>query len=196
MIIRLRWIYGWISAAESMMASMEVRCSLLLRILKVYRTEIHSGYIQYTYRGFHIPRRDAGLVITLQGRVLTFQQPVYRRIRCSMLRRRSTSLMYDDRSSMTAGQRVSEIYREEFAGDRGKTTITFLSSAICQRFVFLNLSERHQALDDSSGVIETWKRKMQRQVFYLKDTDPMEWKNRAERYKIDIFVLKVWINKV
>lgn len=35
-----------------------VRCSLLLRILKVYRTEIHSGYIQYTYRGFHIPRRD------------------------------------------------------------------------------------------------------------------------------------------
>lgn len=145
MIIRLRWIYGWISAAESMMASMEVRCSLLLRILKVYRTEIHSGYIQYTYRGFHIPRRDAGLVITLQGRVLTFQQPVYRRIRCSMLRRRSTSLMYDDRSSMTAGQRVSEVYREEFAEDRGKTTITFLSSAICQRFVFLNLSERHRS---------------------------------------------------
>lgn len=34
-----------------------VRCSLLLRILKVYRTGIHSGYIQYTYRGFHIPHR-------------------------------------------------------------------------------------------------------------------------------------------
>lgn len=64
------------------MASIEVRCSLLLRILKVYRTEIHSGYIQYTYRGFHNPRRDAGLVITLQGHVLTFQEPVYRRIRC------------------------------------------------------------------------------------------------------------------
>lgn len=33
------------------------RCSLLLRILKVYRTGIHSGYIQYTYREFHIPHR-------------------------------------------------------------------------------------------------------------------------------------------
>lgn len=41
------------------MASIVARCSLLLRILKVYRTEIHSGYIQYTYRGFHNPRRDA-----------------------------------------------------------------------------------------------------------------------------------------
>lgn len=64
------------------MASIEVRCSLLLRILKVYRTEIHSGYIQYTYRGFHIPRRDAGLVITLQGHVSTLQQPAGYDTRC------------------------------------------------------------------------------------------------------------------
>ena len=35
------------------------RCSLLLRILKVYRTGIHSGYIQYTYRGFHIPHLES-----------------------------------------------------------------------------------------------------------------------------------------
>lgn len=49
------------------------RCSLLLRILKVYRTGIHSGYIQYTYRGFHIPhqkrrrRRSAPHVATASG---------------------------------------------------------------------------------------------------------------------------------
>lgn len=29
-----------------------LQCSLLLRILKVYRKRSHSGYIQYTYRGF------------------------------------------------------------------------------------------------------------------------------------------------
>jgi hypothetical protein len=33
------------------------QCGLLLRILKVYRKRIHSGYIQYTYRGFYNNRR-------------------------------------------------------------------------------------------------------------------------------------------
>lgn len=66
-VIRLKWIYDyWWISTRSMMTSSVVRCSLLLRILKVYRTEIHSGYIQYTYRGFHIPRRDMAPVITIR----------------------------------------------------------------------------------------------------------------------------------
>lgn len=66
---------------ESGEESSVVRCSLLLRILKVYRTETHSGYIQYTYRGFHIPHRVSALaetsrccVSSLAGRILIVQQ--------------------------------------------------------------------------------------------------------------------------
>jgi hypothetical protein len=39
--------------------SRRAQCGLLLRILKVYRKRIHSGYIQYTYRGFYISRHIA-----------------------------------------------------------------------------------------------------------------------------------------
>jgi hypothetical protein len=56
------------------------QCGLLLRILKVYRKKIHSGYIQYTYRGFYNNRRGfISTSITIRNTEGLHQQPMSNR---------------------------------------------------------------------------------------------------------------------